>query len=305
VSRGLDGRSVDQLKFKTNHCCPNNSQILSFRSRTRRRNLPFHGARKAISNANILAPANRIQPRMTQSLRTALIFFYVLLLQTAVAAQPADSTLDDGLKLLEESRTTLDETALSRAQEYFGKLTQQHPENAVYFYELARVESYRSSAFSMRNDKKKAEHALDEAMASVQQSLKLNEKSPDAHSLLADLYGRKIGFGVGMFAGPKYGPKVKSENERAQELDPNSARVFASLGRQYFMAPHMFGGDIDKAVESLRKSTQLDPNFDETYVWLAIALRKKGDEAGAEQALQQALKLNPRSVFAKSTAEKH
>jgi tetratricopeptide (TPR) repeat protein len=219
---------------------------------------------------------------MTQSLRTALIFFYVLLLQTAVSAQPADSTLDDGLKLLEEARTTLDETALSRAQEYFGKLTQQHPENAVYFYELARVESYRSSAYSMRNDKKKAEHALDEAMASVQQS-----------------------FGVGMFAGPKYGPKVKSENERAQELDPNSARVFASLGRQYLMAPHMFGGDVDKAVESFRKSTQLDPNFDETYVWLAIALRKKGDEAGAEQALQQALKLNPRSVFAKSTAEKH
>jgi len=104
---------------------------------------------------------------MTQSLRTALIFFYVLLLQTAVSAQPADSTLDDGLKLLEEARTTLEETALSRAQEYFGKLTQQHPENAVYFYELARVESYRSSASSMRNDKKTAEHALDEAMASV------------------------------------------------------------------------------------------------------------------------------------------
>src|SRR5690348_2069386 len=96
----------------------------------------FLRARKAISNANILAPANRIQPRMTQSLRTALIFFYVLLLQTAVSAQPADSTLDDGLKLLEEARTTLDETALSRAQEYFGTLRQQHPENAMYFYEL-------------------------------------------------------------------------------------------------------------------------------------------------------------------------
>jgi tetratricopeptide (TPR) repeat protein len=243
---------------------------------------------------------------MTQSLRPALIVFFVFaFLETFSSAQPADSTLEDGLKLLEEARTTLDETALSRAQEYFGKLTQKHPENAAYFYELARVESYRSSAYSMHNDKKKAEHALDEAMATVQQSLKLNDNSADAHSLLADLYGRKIGFGVGMFAGPKYGPKVKSENQRAQELDPNSARVFASLGRQYFMAPHMFGGDIDKAVESLRKSTQLDPNFDETYVWLAIALRKKGDTPGAEQALQQSLKLNPRSTFAKSTAEKH
>ena len=243
---------------------------------------------------------------MTRSIRPALILFLAsVLLKTLVSAQPADSALDNGLKLLEEARTTLDETALSGAQEYFSKLTREHPENATYFYELARVESYRSSAYSLHNDKKKAERALDESMASVEQSLKLNEKSADAHSLLADLYGRKIGFGVGMFAGPKYGPKVKAENEGAQELDPNSARVFASLGRQYLMAPHMFGGDVDKAVESLRKSTQLDPNFDETYVWLAIALRKKGDSAGAEQALQAALKLNPRSVFAKSTAEKH
>ena len=174
----------------------------------------------------------------------------------------------------------------------------------MYFYELARVESYRSSAYSMHDDKKKAEHALDGAIATVQQSLKLNYKSSDAHSLLADLYGRKIGFGVGMFAGPKYGPKVKSENQRAQELDANNPRVYASLGRQYLMAPHMFGGDLDKAVESLRKSTQLDRNSDETYVWLAIALRKEGDTAGAEQALQEALKLNPRSAFAKSIADK-
>jgi len=138
----------------------------------------------------------------------------------------------------------------------------------------------------------------------VQQSLKLNEKSADAHSLLADLYGRKISFGVGMFAGPKFGPKIKAENQRAQELDGNNPRVFASLGRQYLNAPKMFGGDVDKAIESFRKSIQIDPKSDEAFVWLGIALRKEGDAAGAEQAFQDALRLNPRSVFAKQTAEK-
>jgi len=64
----------------------------------------------------------------------------------------------------------------------------------------------------------------------------------------------------------------------------------------------MFGGDVEKAIESFRKSTQLDPRFDETYVWLAIALRKKGDATGADQALQEALRLNPRSMFARQTA---
>jgi Flp pilus assembly protein TadD len=66
----------------------------------------------------------------------------------------------------------------------------------------------------------------------------------------------------------------------------------------------MFGGDVAKAIENFRKSIQLDLKSDETFVWLGIALRKKGDAAGAEQAFKDALVLNPRSVFAKQTAEK-
>ncbi len=243
---------------------------------------------------------------MTKSFRFAIALWLLGGVWFALGfAQEGDPALTDGLHLLEEARTTLDDGALTSAQSYFAKLTQQHPENARYSYELARVHAYRSSAWSMRGEKKKAEHALDDAITAALQSLKLEEKSSDAHSLLADLYGRKIRFGVGMFAGPKYGPKVQAENKRAQELDPNNPRVLASLGRQYLEAPHMFGGDVDKAIASFRKSIELDPKSDEAYVWLALALRKKGDKAGADQALQQALQLNPRSVFAKSTAEKH
>jgi tetratricopeptide (TPR) repeat protein len=227
-----------------------------------------------------------------------------LLLPALCLAQGPDPALEQGLQLLKEGRTTLEDNALARARDHFTKLTQQHSDSARYFYELARVNAYRCEASAAHADKKKAESALDEAIANVQQSLKLNEKSADAHSLLADLYGRKISFGIGMFAGPKFGPKIQAENKRAQELDGSNPRVFASLGRQYLNAPKMFGGDVDKAIESLRKSTQLDPNFDETFVWLGIVLRKKGDAAGAEQAFEEALRLNPRSAFAKQTAEK-
>jgi hypothetical protein len=45
--------------------------------------------------------------------------------------------------------------------------------------------------------------ALDKAIEAVQQSIQLNDKSADAHSLLADFYSRKISFGVGMLvSGP-------------------------------------------------------------------------------------------------------
>jgi tetratricopeptide (TPR) repeat protein len=235
---------------------------------------------------------------MSRKLATAA-FLLVLMAVTVAHAQ-----LDPQLaQTIEHARTSLDPDALNHARELALAQTKQHPDNADAFYQLARVNSYRTDAYTMLHAKKDAEHALDEAIDNLQQSLKLNEKSSDAHSLLADCYGRKIGLGTPMFTGPKFGPKIDAENRRALELDPNNPRAYASHGRQYFEAPKMFGGDLDKAIESFRKSTQLDPKSDETFVWLAMALRKKGDAAGAQQAIQQALTLNPESVFAKQNAK--
>ncbi len=193
--------------------------------------------------------------------RLALGLWFVLTAVLLIAQTAPDPQLAEAI---ERGRTSLDPAVLAQARELAAAQTQQHPQDASSFYQLARVDSYLSEAYTLRHDKKNAERALDEAIGDLQQSLKLNEKSADAHSLLADCYGRKIGFG-GMFAGPKYGPKVEEENKRALELDPQNARAYASLGRQYLMAPKMFGGDLDKAIESFRKSTELDPKSDETF----------------------------------------
>jgi len=152
----------------------------------------------------------------------------------------------------------------------------------------------------MRKDKKSAAAIVDKAIDAVQHSIQLNDKSADAHSLLADLYGRKIGLGNAMFAGPKFGPKVKEENAKAMALDDKNPRVWASLGRQYLMAPKTFGGDVSKAIESLEKSVALNSRQDETYVWLARAYKKHGDSAKAQGAMQHALALNPESPWVKN-----
>jgi tetratricopeptide (TPR) repeat protein len=191
----------------------------------------------------------------------------------------------------------LEEKPLNRARDYFVKLTQKNAGNAIYRYELARVDQYRSNAADARGDKKAAMAAMDAALDEAQRAVQANEKSADAHSLLADLYGRRIGLG-GFMAGPRFGPKVGDENKRASELEANNPRVQASLGRQYLNAPKMFGGDVDKAIASLQKSIELDAKADETFVWLAMAQRKKGDTAAANKSLDEALRLNPRSVFA-------
>ena len=215
-------------------------------------------------------------------------------------AQGTDTVLADGLRLLEEGRTTLEEKALTDAKTYFTHLTR-NSSNATYLYQLARVNLYLADSYSARHDSQRAERAVDEAIAAAQHSIRLDDKSADAHSLLADLYGRKIEFG-GFLAGPRLGPRIDAENKKALGLAPSDARVFASLGRQYLHAPKLFGGNIGKAIENFLKATQLDPNSDENFVWLAIAYRKNGDATNAASALQQSLRLSPRSAFAKANA---
>ena len=223
-----------------------------------------------------------------------------MVLCALACAQPSDPELAEGLRLLEEGRTTLAEKALNEARDYFLKITQKNAGRAVYFYELARVDQYRCYAADTRKDGKAAMAVMESAISEALEAIKLNEASADEHSLLADLYGQRIGLG-GFMAGARFGPKVGAENKRALELDANNPHVLASLGRQYLMAPKMFGGDLDKAVVNLQKSTERDPTADDTFVWLAIAERKKGDTGAANKALDEALRLNPRSVFAQNT----
>ena len=250
-----------------------------------------------LGEGHIFFLSTRIQPVM----RRCCALVLVCSLSVWTFAQAVDPALAAGLQLLDEGRTTLKEDALNRARDHFLKLARENPTNALYFYELARVDYYRCSSVRGSQGNKVAAAILDQAITDAQEALKLDEHSAVAHSLLADLYGNKIGLGVGFMLGARFGPKVDAENKRALELDSNNPQVLASLGRQYLHAPKMFGGDLDKAIANLQKSIDRDPTADETYVWLAITYRKKGDAVAANKALDEALQRNPRSVFALNT----
>jgi cytochrome c-type biogenesis protein CcmH/NrfG len=211
----------------------------------------------------------------------------------------ADDPLDAAV---EAARKTHDEKQLQFVMTQLEQRVAENPNDAASYYNLARVQSYLLDVYELRKDKKNAGAEVDKAIEAAQHSIALNDKSADAHSLLADLYGRKISLGNGMFAGPKFGPKVKEENAKAMALDDKNPRVWASLGRQYLMAPKRFGGDLAKAVESFQKSLAIDSSQDEAWVWLARAFAKQGDKPHAHEAIQKALGLNPGSPFVKAAA---
>jgi len=228
---------------------------------------------------------------------------FLALISFAPTMMAIASAADDSLAAaVEAARKTLDEKQLQTAKEQIEQKIVQNPNDAQLYFLLARVESYFADVHEMRKEKKPAGESVDKAIEAVQHSIQLNDKSADAHSLLADLYGRKISLGNGMFAGPKFGPKVKEENAKAVALDDKNPRVWASLGRQYLMTPKMFGGDVAKSIESFQKSLAMDSTQDETWVWLAKAFEKQGDKAKARDAIQRALALNPDSPWVKFSA---
>jgi tetratricopeptide (TPR) repeat protein len=203
-----------------------------------------------------------------------------------------------GEHYLEEGRSVLEEPALTMARQSFEECVRIDSNNARCFYDLARTHSYLAKVEEAQNRKDAAQRWVDSAIENAKRSVGCNDQSADGHALLADLYGTKIGLG-GAFTGMRYGPKANEETHRAFELDANNPLAYAAIGRKFLYAPKMFGGDVDKAIESFHKATEFDPSSDEAFVWLAIAYRKKGDAASALAAVAKALQLNGRSVFAK------
>jgi cytochrome c-type biogenesis protein CcmH/NrfG len=236
--------------------------------------------------------------------RFAFLLTLSLVMGTMWSDFVAVAQIDDPLAApLEAARRKRDPVQLESLRTQLVKRLSQNPNDAVGQYELATVESFLADVAEMRKDKKAAATAVDKAIEAAQRSIQLDEKSADSHSLLADLYGRKIGLGGGMFLGPRFGPKIGEENKRAMSLDDKNPRVWASTGRQYLMAPKTFGGDVSKAIDSFKKSLTLDPNQDETWVWLAKAYEKQSDKANARDAIQHALQLNPQSQWAQETSK--
>ncbi|HWZ98092.1 MAG TPA: tetratricopeptide repeat protein [Candidatus Dormibacteraeota bacterium] len=216
-------------------------------------------------------------------------------------AQARISSEDVLARAVESARITRDEGQLNSLKAEFEKRVAQNNCEARCYYEQARVQLYLSDVFDLRKDKKQAAAATDRGIDTALHSLQMNEKSADTHALLADLYAHRVGYG-GMFAGPKYGPKINDEVVKGIALDDKNPRVLASQGRRFLMAPKMFGGDVTKAIETFQKSLELDGSQAETWSWLARAYKKQGDSAKANQAMQKAMQLEPQNPMVKAAA---
>ena len=121
---------------------------------------------------------------------------------------------------------------MTEARRVFEEGLRHDGKNSRFSFGLAQTALYLGRAEEFLGHKDAAEYWRDTAIVDAQNAIGLSERSPDAHALLAELYGAKVS---GMFSAMRYGPKADAETQRAFQLDPNNSRAFAVVGAQVLL----------------------------------------------------------------------
>ena len=214
------------------------------------------------------------------------------------AALAASSVVEEGRRARDAQDRSGLETVAARA----AAAAEKQPQNAQLQHQSALVHSYLAELAAEVRDQAGSRKAAEAGIGAAEKAAALDPNSAEYHRLLGTLYGQMIPGNVA--AALRYGRKSLEELDRAAALDPNSSDVHLSRGIGKYYLPPMFGGGAEAALEDLRKAIKLNPKSDQAYLWLGIVLRKANRNREAREALAQALKLNPRRIWAKQQLDK-
>jgi tetratricopeptide (TPR) repeat protein len=215
-----------------------------------------------------------------------------------VCAVAAAALLDDA----QRARDAQDKAALESLAAQARAAAEKNPASVRAQYEAARVHSHWAEALAELGDRAASSRAAQAGLGAAERAVQLDPTAAEYHRLLGTLYGQVIPGNVAL--GLRYGRKTLQELDRAVELDPDDALVHLSRGIGKYYLPVMFGGGAEAAMEDLRRAAELDPKSDQAQLWLGLALRKANRNAEARRALERAVKLNPRRVWARQQLEK-
>lgn len=208
---------------------------------------------------------------------------YIAEIEVAIDQQSAESLVQLGAEL-------------STMCESFEKPVRKY---ACYY---AGYSYYRLGTSFPDLDESQQDDYLDEAISYLEKSIEIDPEFAEAYSLKGSSYGSKIS---GMFSGMRYGNTAGQNLEKGLELAPENPRTVMLHAISLLFTPSMFGGSTEKAASEFQKATELfeswNPDhelqpewgYEESYTWLGIAYREKGEYEKALETFRQVLEINP------------
>jgi tetratricopeptide (TPR) repeat protein len=133
-----------------------------------------------------------------------------------------------------------------------------------------------------------------EAVDWFEKALKQDERSANVHTWLGNALGDEAQR-ASKFRQPFLARRVKTEYERAVQLDPTSIDAREGLVSFYSIAPGFMGGDMDKARAQAAEIGKLNPM--RGHVQTARVAERAKDLAGAEREYKAAAAAYPDSAL--------
>lgn len=236
--------------------------------------------------------------------------FYIFLLLFSLGWGKEEITAENliiqGKQFIRNGLNNWNEKDLLQGRALFERALSQGEDNYLVHYYLGYAD-YRLAIFYKEKDKKN--QYLEDGIDHLKKSIELKGDFSDSHALLSSIYGSKISINpiLGMTLGPKSGMEVSM----AIKCDSSNPRAYLVRGISKYHTPPIWGGGVDKAVESLLKAISLydsipppdslmpDWGWDEAYAWLGLCYMKKEDYVGAKLQFEKALEINPENRWVK------
>jgi serine/threonine protein kinase/tetratricopeptide (TPR) repeat protein len=189
----------------------------------------------------------------------------------AAASRPTDNTAAYDVYLRGRNSMRGDDIkSMQSALDYFDQAVKADPKFALGYTGVADA-SLRMNAI------KKDSLWTQKALAAAQQAEQLNDKLPEVHATLGNVY-RATG---------KYS-ESEAELKRALSLAPNSDEFYRLLGNVY-----LDSGNVAQAIEAFQKAIQLNPYYWVNQNSLGKAFAFQGDFPKALEAFKQVTVLEP------------
>lgn len=218
----------------------------------------------------------------------------------AFAGSQAPSPKEMGNDLIAEARQARDQADVKALRSLIEQVRKQSSQANAFeeYVQIALLEDWLCEAAFVNKDSNLVRQAAEAGIRAAQKAVELDPKSAEAHWLLGDLVGNLIPH---LFAGGmRYGSKSISELETAMQLNPRNANAYVSRAIAYLAAPHMFGGDKQKAIAMLKKAIVLESSpdtADTAHIWLALAYDAEQQKESAVREISEARRLNPDRLF--------
>jgi tetratricopeptide (TPR) repeat protein len=246
---------------------------------------------------------------------TKKLVLLVLLLFAFSAFSIADDFSSAMLKAKKNLKTASDksdEKAIVKVRGEFERILQLKKDTWIVYYYLSYTDYSIAATYMNAQDKEKIKKYTESAFDMINKSIEINPDFCDSYVLKMNL-----NFNRWLYEQDKMEEIMSASTEAdnmAKKLDADNPRYHLTLGVSSYYTPEMFGGGVDKALESLNKANDLfktrkekeeyypDWGKDMTYGFLAMCYIKRdkdGDKEKAKECIDKGIEINPDSGLLK------